>query len=301
MSGIINKYATLLVIVLSIILGFALPQVGLIWKPFLVPLLMLLMFSLTLTVEPNEIARSLNNYRVVGIGVFTVFVLTPLLSLISGIFFSPIVYAGVVLALCCPSAVATAFWAKVFRGDIAVAIVISVVTNLLSIFTIPVTMLIAVGAAVNVDVAGMMLNLAEIVLIPMTASFLLRKIVHTDWIKLGKYNSRIELGILVLLVWGSIAPGVAYTLNNLGQFAVLNVFMLTILAAVFVLTHFLTEKLGHQRAISIGIAATVKNAALSLVIGLTAFGSGVLPPLVANLVAQNLLLVVAKALTKEIG
>jgi bile acid:Na+ symporter, BASS family len=299
MSGIINKYSTLLVIVLSIILGFALPQVGLVWKPFLVPLLMLLMFSLTLTVEPNEIARSLNNYRVVGIGVFTVFVLTPLLSLTSGIFFSSVVYAGVVLALCCPSAVATAFWAKVFRGDIAVAIVISVVTNLLSIFTIPATMLIAVGTTVNVDVASMMLNLAEIVLIPMTASFLLRKFVRVDWVKLGKYNSRIELGILVLLVWGSIAPGVAYTLNNLGQFAVLNVFMLAILAAALVLTHLLTEKLGHQKAISIGIAATVKNAALSLVIGLTAFGSGVLPPLIANLVAQNLLLVVAKALTKE--
>ena len=299
MSNIISKYSTLLVIVLSIVLGFALPGVGLIWKSFLVPLLMLLMFSLTLTVEPHEITRSVRNYRLVGIGVFTVFVVTPMLSLVSGLFFSSIVYAGVVLALCCPSAVATAFWAKVFRGDIAAAIVISTVTNLLSILTIPATMLIAVGAAVNVDVGGMMLNLAEIVLVPMLASFLVRKFVHIDWTKLGEYNSKIELGILVLLVWGSIAPGVANTLDNLGQFVVLNVFLLAVLAVALALAHFLTERLGHQKAVSIGIAATVKNAALSLVIGLTVFGSSVMPPLIANLVAQNMLLVFAKVLMKE--
>jgi predicted Na+-dependent transporter len=59
------------------------------------------------------------------------------------------------------------------------------------------------------------------------------------------------------------------------------------------------RRFGRQKTISIEIATIVKNAALSLVLGLTAFGPDVLPPLMANLVAQNLLLVVVKALNKE--
>ena len=299
MSTIISKYLTLLVIVLSIVLGFVLPQVGLLWKPYLTVLLMIFMFSLTLSIEPSQIVRSISDYRIVGIGLFTVFVLMPSLALVSRIFFSPLVYAGTVLAFCCPSAIATTFWAKVFKGDVATAMVISVFTNLISIVTIPVTMLIAVGTTVNVDVAGMMLNLAEIVLIPMAASFLLRKVIHVDWTRLNKYSSKLELGILALLVWGSTAPGAAYALNTLPDFVVLNVFIFVLLASAFVLTHFLMRRFGRQKTISIEIATIVKNAALSLVLGLTAFGPDVLPPLVANLVAQNLLLVLVKALNKE--
>jgi predicted Na+-dependent transporter len=75
--------------------------------------------------------------------------------------------------------------------------------------------------------------------------------------------------------------------------------MLGILALAWALTHFLTKRFGHKKSVSIEIATTVKNAALSLVIGLAAFGPRVLPPLIANLIAQNLLLIPAKALTKE--
>jgi hypothetical protein len=47
--------------------------------------------------------------------------------------------------------------------------------------------------------------------------------------------------------------------------------------------------------VTVGIATCVKNAGLSLVIGLTVFGTSILPPLIANLVAQNLLIVSLEA------
>jgi BASS family bile acid:Na+ symporter len=299
MSAIVSKYPTPLVVVLSIVLGLFLPQIGLIWKPYLAVLLMLLMFSVTISIEPHEIARSMRNYPVVSTSLFTVFVLTPLLSLLAKPFFSPIIYAGTVLALCCPAAIASAFWVKVFKGDIATALVISTITNLLSIATIPGTMLIAVGTAVNVDTASMIVNLGEIIIIPITVSFLLRRFVHMDWNRVISHSFKIELALLVLLIWGSIAPGAEYARNNIMEFALLNVFMLAVLSLAFILTHFLTRKFGYKKATSIEIATTVKNAALSLVIGLSAFGPQILPPLIANLIAQNLLLLSAKALTNE--
>jgi predicted Na+-dependent transporter len=299
MSALITKYFTSLIVVLSIVLGFAFPDVGMFWKPYLALLLMFLMFFVALSIEPNEIAHTMGNYPVLAVGLFTTFVLLPVLALFAKPFFSSIIYAGTMLALCCPSAIVSAFWTKVFKGDVATALVMSIVTNLLSIVTIPVTMLIAVGTALNVDIPSMMVNLAEIILVPMTASFLLRRFVHLDWNRASSYGSRVELGILVLVVWGSVAPGVEYVRNNVAEFVLLNAFMLGMLAFAFTSTHFLTRRFGHKKAISIEIATTVKNAALSLVIGLTAFGAAILPPLIANLIAQNLLLIPAKALTEE--
>lgn len=299
MSSLASKFVTPLIIIMSIVLGFVFPDVGLMWRPYLALLLMFLMFFVTLDIEPKELRRSLSNFPVIVAGLLMVFVVTPLLSLLAKPFFSPIVYAGIVLAFSCPAAVATAFWAKVFRADVPAALIISTVTNLLSIVTIPATMLIAIGTTISMDVAGMMLTLAEIVLIPMTASLLIKKYVHINHGLVTAVTSRTELVILVFLVWGSTAPGVAYAKENVTEFVILNVFLLLTLALAFVIAYFLTRRLGHKQAVSIGIATTVKNVALSLVIGSVAFGSQIIPPLIANLIAQNLLLIPLKAAIKD--
>ncbi|HVP16546.1 MAG TPA: bile acid:sodium symporter [candidate division Zixibacteria bacterium] len=303
MSSLISRYFTSLVVVLSIVLGFVFPEVGGLWSgaPYLTLLLMFLMFFVTLSIEPNDVAQATRSYPVILVGLFTTFVLLPVLALSTKPFFPEIIYAGTMLALCCPSAIVSSFWTKVFKGDIATALVMSIVTNLVSIVTIPATMLIAVGTVLNVPVASMMLNLAEIILIPMTASFLLRRFVHIDWKRFSGYGSRVELGILVLVVWGSTASGVEPVRNNVSQFVYLNIFMLGIFALAFASTHFLTMRFGHKKAISIEISTTVKNAALSLVIGLATFPKPILPPLIANLIAQNLFLFPAKAITEKIA
>ena len=145
----------------------------------------------------------------------------------------------------------------------------------------------------------MMLNLAEIILLPMAIAFLIRKYIRVDWGGIRDFGSRAELGIIVLIIWGSISSGIVYVEGNLTEFATLNGFMLSVLAIAFAVVYWLTRRFGHQTAIAVAIPTTIKNAALSLVIGLNAFGPKLLPPLIANLIAQNLLLIPAKAITKD--
>jgi predicted Na+-dependent transporter len=145
----------------------------------------------------------------------------------------------------------------------------------------------------------MVINLAEIVLIPMSASLLLKRFLRLNWKRITGHGFRAELALLVLLVWGSIAPGVAYAESNVNEFAVLNVFMFLVLAFAFGSAYALGRRFGYEQAIAIAIATSVKNAALSLVIGLAAFSPQILPPLIANLVAQNLLLVPVRVIFKE--
>jgi predicted Na+-dependent transporter len=299
MNSFVTRYSTSVVVLLSIVLGFLLPDIGLIWRPYLSFLLMFLMFLVSLAIEPKEIIESAKNYRVTFLALFMVLVFTPFLSLFAKPLFSPVSYVGTVLAFCAPSAVATAFWSGVFEADVAIALVISTTTSLLSIITVPMTMLVMVGAAVNVDTSWMMLNLVESVLIPMTAAFVFKKLLGRASKRLTAYSFRAELAIIVLLIWGSIAPGVVHVKDDIGEFASLNVFMLVTLGSAFATAYFLTRRHDRKQAITIGIAASVKNAALSLVIGTTMFGPTILAPLIANLIAQNLLLVPLKAFLKE--
>ena len=304
MNGILDRYGTLLVVVLSIVLGFALPLFGLGWvglalKPYLTQLLMLLMFFVALSLESREITSAARNYKVIIIGLSTTLILVPLIGLISRPFFPLVNFAGIILALCCPSAIVSSFWTKMFKGDVATSLVISVITNLLSIVTIPTTILIAVGMKLNVNVASIMLNLTEIILLPMTTAFVMREYIHIDWNRVRTFGARAELGIIVLIIWGSIAAGISFVESDLTEFVALNGFILSILAIAFAATYLLTRRFGYQRAIAVMIPTTVKNAALSLVIGLTAFGPEVLPPLIANLIAQNLILIPAKAIIKK--
>jgi BASS family bile acid:Na+ symporter len=299
MSGILDRYGTLLIVVLSIVLGFALPQIGVIWKSYLTPLLMLLMFFVALSLEMKEITAAAKNYPVIITGLSTTLILVPLVGFFTKPFLSSLNFAGIILALSCPSAIVSSFWTKIFKGDTATALVITVITNMLSIITIPLTILVAVGLTLNVNATSMMLNLAEIILLPMAVAFVIRRCIHIDWNRARRFGARAELGIIVLIIWGSIAAGITYVESNQIGFAVLNGFIFSILAIAFAATYLLTRRFGYQKAMAIVLPTTVKNAALSLVIGLTAFGPEILPPLIANLIAQNLMLIPAKAITRK--
>jgi len=295
----LSQYSTLLIILLGISLGFLLPNVGLTWKPYLSYLLMLLMFFVSLTIEPVEITHSIRNYSLIALALFMVFIVTPSLSLLARPLFSQADYTGTVLAFACPSAIATSFWCSVICGDVPTGLVISTVTNLLAIVTLPFTMLMVLGAAVSINAGSMVLNLAELILIPLGASFVLRALAKKSLRHMTGYTLRANSIIMMLLIWGSIAPGVAHAEKDPLEFAFLNIFMLTMLALAFCIAFKLGKSYGREQAVTIGIASSVKNAALSLVLGLTIFGSSVLSPLIANLIEQNILLIPLTIILKK--
>jgi predicted Na+-dependent transporter len=299
MRALVSKHFTSMVIIVSIALGFLLPEIGELWRPYLSVLLMILMFFVSLDTEPKMIKESLKDYRVVLFALFMVFVFTPCLAFLSRPFFSSDTFVGTVLAFSSPSAIATPFWTSIFNGDVATAIVVSTSANLLAVISMPLTMFLTVGSMVSVDVTWMMLNLTEVILIPVAAAFLFKKAFHISVVQTKELSSKIELAILVLLVWGSIAHGAASARGNVAEFLVLSIFMLVTLGLAFAVSYLVGKRFGRKQAITFGIAACVKNAALALVVGLDMFGPAVLPPLIANLIAQNLLLIPLKALLRE--
>ncbi len=291
MTSLLERNATSIAILLSIAMGFLLPSIGLLWRNYVGLLLVLLMFFSFLRIDAGDARQSLWNAKAIGFALLMVYVFMPVLAIPAKLLFSPIIFAGIVLGFAAPPAVATAFWTRVFKGDIAFALIVTASASLIAIVTVPATMLLATGTMAGVDLYYLVSLIAELILIPVVAVFLLKRVVRIDWRRLTDHTHWIELVIVFMLVWGAMAPGTGSVETDLAQFGALNVFMLVSLGLGFAVAYLLGRRFGYGRAVTVGIATCVKNAGLSLVIGLAVFGSSILPPLIANLVAQNLLIV----------
>lgn len=290
----LKRFSSAIIVLFSILLGLLLPQIGLLWSSYTSVLLGFMLFLVSLTLDPNELARAIKSHQIVLFSVFTVFAVPALLALTAMPIFSPLEYAAIMLAVSSPSAISSVFWCDIFRGNAALALVLSVATNLLSIITIPLIMLLAVGMLVQVDVAALFINLLFLIVIPLFAGQLLRKFSLVNAKKVANRNGTVQLVLLVFLLWGAVAPGAAFAEANLGLFALFNVFLFSILGLTFLITYVLGRRFGHKQAVALSVVSSHKNSTLAIVIGSLMFGPEALPPLIANLVAQNILLVPAR-------
>lgn len=289
-----RRYSSVLAVLVSVILGLLLPQIGIMWSSYTSIFLGLLMFMVALSVELQELFYSVRDYRMILVAFLMVLVFPPIISLLGKPFFAPVEYAGIVLALSAPSAISSVFWCDVFGGHTPLALIISILTNLLAIVTLPVTLLLMIGLTSQVDSVTIIVNLIFLIVIPITAGQIIRRVFTRSSKKLVEKSPIIQHILIILLIWGATAPGAVFTRNNALIFAVFNIFFLLVLSGIFVLAYLIGRRFGQSQAIALGLVSSHKNATLAIVLGGLLLGPAALLPLIANLVAQNIFLIPAR-------
>jgi predicted Na+-dependent transporter len=291
----IRKFSSIITVLIGVSLGLLLPEVGLLWHPYTSIFLAAIMFLVALNIKPKEFMRSIKSYKIILLALCLVFILPTILSVIGIPFFKPMVYAALVIALSSPSAVSAVFWSDVFHGYTPLALIVSMVTNLLALITIPVTILFLTKTNAQIDSTAIFTNLLLIVVVPLIAGQALRKLSLRKTEKIVIHSPPIQHALLLFLIWGAVAPGAAFTQENPEDFMLLLLFILLILSATFAIAYLVGKRFGRSRAIALGLVSSQKNAALAIVIGEIVLGPIALPALIANLVAQNLFLFPARA------
>ena len=253
------------------------------------------MFLVALNIQPKEFIRSIKSYKIILLALILVFIVPTILSIAGIPLFNPTEYAALVIALSSPSAVSAVFWSDVFHGYTPLALIISMITNLLALITIPVTILLLTKTNAQIDSTAIFTNLLLIVLVPLIAGQALRKLSFKKTQKIVIHSTLIQHALLLFLVWGAVAPGAAFTQENPMDFMLLLLFILLILSATFAIAYLVGKRFGRSRAIALGLVSSQKNATLAIVIGELVLGPIALPALIANLVGQNLFLIPARA------
>ena len=142
------------------------------------PLLGVIMFGMGLTLSWQDFRVVFSRPRDIVIGCATQFTVMPLLAfLLSRLFrLDDALTIGVVLVGCCPGGTASNVITYLAKGDLALSVGMTGVSTLLAPVMTPLLVLLLTDKSVNVNVAAMFLSILWVVILPIVAGLVVKRL-----------------------------------------------------------------------------------------------------------------------------
>jgi BASS family bile acid:Na+ symporter len=142
------------------------------------PLIQIIMFGMGTSMSVKDFAGVIKTPKGVFIGVFSHFLIMPLLGFLlanlgMNVFdFAPEIAAGMILIGCSPNGMASNVISYLAKANLALSITITAVSTMLSPLLTPVLMNVFAGALIKIEVLPMMWEIFKMVIIPIGAGIL---------------------------------------------------------------------------------------------------------------------------------
>jgi len=244
--------------------------------------LMLVMFSIGLTLTLGDFALVARRPKLVGAGFFTHLFVLPLLALLVGLIFqlSPERALGLFIVSLCPAGTTSNAMTFVGRGNVALAVVLTALSAIVTVFTIPIVLSWAVpwflaGAGRTVprlDPLDMMRQLALITLLPIVVGMILRHFAPAAAARLARWLRPTAFVIVVIVIAFSVIIAGRMVLDNFLA-ATPATYALNLAAIAFGLLLGRAIGANARDAMTLSIETSVQNVTLSIFLTLTVLGS----------------------------
>jgi len=243
--------------------------------------LMLIMFSMGLTLALRDFGAVLKEPKLVGAGFATHLLVLPLLGLGVGLLFRlpPELALGLFIISICPAGTTSNALTFVGRGNVALAVVLTALTSLVTVFTIPLLLSWAIpwflsaggGRVPELSVPGTMLQLVRITVLPIAAGMIVRRFWPGTAERLARWLRPVAFVVLIGVIGFSVAVSLGMVLANLTAVGPA-IYALNLVAMGFGLL--LGWAIGAQPrdAMTLSIETGVQNVTLALFLTLTVLG-----------------------------
>lgn len=174
----ISEYMGVLVL-LSAIVALVFPEVMSRVRPTVInPLLGIIMFGMGMTLRADDFHIVFSRPKDIVIGCLAQFTVMPLLAwtLARAFALDEALTVGVVLVGCCPGGTASNVITYLAHGDLALSVGMTGVSTLLAPVLTPLLVLLLSGKTVDVDVVGMLLSILWVVILPIGAGLLVKRL-----------------------------------------------------------------------------------------------------------------------------
>ncbi|MCC7576534.1 MAG: bile acid:sodium symporter family protein [Methanomethylovorans sp.] len=167
-------------IILSVI-ALLYPGAFLPYKDAIPFLLGLVMFAMGMTLVLEDFMLVFKRPKVVIIGTVLQYTLMPLAGFIiaRSLTLSPELTAGVVLLGCCPGGTASNVICYLAKGDVALSIVLTSVSTLISFLMTPLLTWLYIGQMIDVGIYDMLLSILQIVIVPVVLGITINSLIGT--------------------------------------------------------------------------------------------------------------------------
>lgn len=254
------------------------------------------MFVTALPISFAQLAGAAGGRSAVGLALLLSMAVAPPLAYAIGWLLPESLATGLVVAACVPCTLASAaVWTRRGGGNDAIALLVTLVTNLLCFLVLPFWIKMLLGHTVEDNAAGLSLRLLLLVVLPVVAGQLLRRFATVQQLTArhkAKLSVVAQLGVLCMVFFGAVSAG--DTLATIDSAGASWTIWLGLLVAVLAL-HLLLFSAGWfgSQAFGVrpadGLAAAIAGSQKTLMIGLDVaigFGGLAILPMVAYHIVQ---------------
>lgn len=286
----------MIIVPAGVVVGVLFPQTLLPIKPLIPTFFAIMTFQNSLSNDLAAMRVAVRKPLPIVITILVVHLLMPLVvffiaSLIFGAG-SPTV-AGIVLEYTVPIGASTIMWIGMFSGELALGLATLLTSTLVSPFTIPFTLKALVGTTVQIDMLGMMGNMAYMVAIPALLATMLNEASH-GWAQRTLAPATTPLSRLLLpIIVATNATGIAEPLHHLTPRLVgIMALMLCLAVGSFLVGMALARVLskGNEgRFVALSFSCGVRNVTAGAVLAAQYFGPEVMFPAIIATPFQQVL------------
>ncbi len=182
MKNIVSRNFIWIIIVFSI-LGFFEPKL-VIWAKGYIPLLLgIIMFGIGYSFEGENIKKTLNYKKMIGVAVIARYLVMPTTGFIIGITLNlPLDYlTGLVLLASCPGGTAAGLMSVFSKANVTLTICLTILTTIIAPFVIPCLIYFFLHKHISIPVIDIMKNISFIVLFPLTIGFSIKNLIRNSY------------------------------------------------------------------------------------------------------------------------
>ena len=254
------------------ILGYGVPDVWVGLKSAIIPLLVVVMFTMGLTLTGGDFLRAMKSPGLVMSGLLLQYLVMPLAAWILALLLElpDALMVGMVLVGTTAGGTASNVITYLAKGDLALSITMTLCSTLLAIVAMPWLTWLYVGQRVPVPALDMLFNLIKIVLIPVLSGLLVNRLMHeriTRMEPLFPLLSIFAIAVIIAIVVALNAP----RLQTVGPLLVTAVILHNVIGLVA--GYWAAKRLGYDAKIArtLAIEVGMQNSGLSVALAMKYF------------------------------
>jgi len=236
----------------------------------IVPLLQVIMFGMGTELSLKDFAAVLRMPKGVIVGVICHYTIMPFVgfALAKAFNFPPEIAAGILLVGCCPSGLASNVMSFLAKANLALSVSVTTVSTLLAPFLTPLMMRLLAGEFIEINWKAMVLDITNIVIVPIIAGLLFHYLVRGKFKWLDKIMPLISMGGIALIIVVITAAG-RDSLLKVGGLLVLATFLHNV--AGYFLGYWSSRLLGFKErdCRTIALEVGMQNAGLASGLAMT--------------------------------
>lgn len=234
----------------------------------------IIMLGMGMTLITSDFTRIIKYPKAVLIGLTNQLILLPIIGFSLAILFdlNPVTAAGIMILASCPGGPTSNLITQVCKGNIALSVTLTAIASVVSIFTIPIILSMALAyftnntsVSIQLPILDTIIQIMGITVIPITIGMMIRKY-NTSFANRMEKPMRIASTVIFILVFIAVLAANAEKLvDGMKAAGLVNLVLnLTTMALGYLVARLF--KLDLKNSISITIESGIQNGTLAFVI-----------------------------------